>query len=497
MNRVDVLSADEAAALVKTGDVVAVCGVVWNLVPEVLLEALERRFLETGEPRDLTETHLHVYGMGRDTGLERFAHEGMTKRVVGGSFAPPYWFKDSEMNRLIAEDKVEAFLLPAGVICAVWRATGGGRPGVISDIGINTFIDPRQLGGMITERARQSGHRTSEVLHVDDRDWLYYRAPRIDVSFIRATSADEEGNLAMEDEPVLQAVLQQAMATRASGGRVIAQVKRVVEAGSLDPRMVKVPGILVDAVVVAPDQRMAEYGIHEDSPAFVGAYRLPEPAMEPVPDGPEATIARRAAQEISPGDVINLGAGLPVLLMTKVLRELGLDKTCTVTVEHGSIGGTNLGEFLCNAHWNPTSMLDSEAILDYYTGGALAVGFLGAAQVDGHGNVNVSQVGPFIAGVGGFMDIAQGARTMVFCGTLTYRDRPKFVQSVQLISFSGAEAIARGQRVLFVTDRCVFRLTAGGLELIEIVEGFDVERDIRPHVECAFTVAESLQAVPA
>jgi propionate CoA-transferase len=497
MNRVAVISADEAAALVQAEDIVAVCGVVWNLVPEVLLEALERRFLETGEPRDLTETHLHVYGMGPGTGLERFAHAGMTKRVVGGSFAPPYWFKDSEMNRMIAEDEVEAYLLPAGVICAVWRATGGGRPGVISDIGLNTFVDPRQIGGEITDSARASAHRTSEVVKLDDRDWLYYRAPRIDVSFIRATSADEDGNLTLEDEPVHQAVVQQAMATRASGGKVIAQVKRVVAAGSLDPQLVKIPGFLVDAVVVAPDQQMAEYGIHPDSPAYVGEYRLPEPPVEAVPDGPEATIARRAAQEIEPGDVINLGAGLPILLMTKVLRESGMEKTCTVTVEHGSVGGTNLGEFLCNAHWNPTSIIDSELTFDYYTGGALAVGFLGFAQVDGAGNVNVSKVGNAIAGIGGFMDIAQGARTVVFCGTLSYRDKAKLVEEVQLISFSGADAIARRQRVLYVTDKGVFRLTAGGLELIEIAPGLEVERDIRPFVECAFTVAESLEAVAA
>ncbi|HTE64546.1 MAG TPA: CoA-transferase, partial [Solirubrobacteraceae bacterium] len=375
---VQVLSADEAALLVGSGDVVAVSGVVWNLVPEVLLEALERRFLETGEPRGLTETHLHVYGLGRGVGLERFAHEGMTTRVIGGSFAPPYWFKESEMNRLVAEDKVEAFLLPAGVVCALWRATGAGRPGVVSEIGINTFIDPRQLGGMITDSARRSGHRTSDVLRLDDRDWLFYRSLPIDVSLIRATSADTEGNLALEGEPIHQAVVQQAMAAKASGGRVVAQVKRVVEAGSLDPRLVKIPGFLVDAVVVAPDQRMGEYGTHPDSPAFVGEYRLPAPAVEAVPPGPESIIARRAALEIQPGDVVNLGAGIPVIVMAKVLRELGLDETCTISVEHGSLGGTNLGEFLCNTHWNPTAVMDSEMTFDYYTSGRLSVGFLGA-----------------------------------------------------------------------------------------------------------------------
>lgn len=496
MSPVDVLTADEAARLVRSGDVVAVCGVVWNLVPEVVLEALERRFLETGEPNGLTETHLHVYGMGRSVGLERFAHPGMTTRVVGGSFAPPYWFKDSEMNRLVAEDAVEAFLLPAGIVCALWRAMGAGRPGVVSEIGLNTFIDPRQLGGMITERARRSALRTSELVTLDGREWLYYRAQPIDVSLIRATSADLDGNLTFEEEPIHQAVLQQALAARASGGRVIAQVKRVVEAGTLDPRLVRIPGFLVDAVVLAPEQRMAEYGTHPDSPAYVGDYRLPVPAPEPVEDGPEATIARRAALEIAPGDVVNLGAGLPVLTLTRVLRETGLDRTCTISVEHGSLGGVNLGDRYCNTHWNPTAMMDSELTFDFYTGGALAVGFLGAAQVDGAGSVNVSMVGNSIAGVGGFMDIAQGARKVVFCTTLTYRGEPRFVDRLQLTSFHGPDALARGQRVLFVTERCVFRLMPDGLELAELADGLDVERDIAPFVGCPFRVADDLIGMP-
>lgn len=489
MNAVAVVPAEDAVGLIRSGDTVAVCGVVWNLVPELLLEALERRFLSTGEPRGLTETHLHVYGMGPGVGLERFAHPGMTRRVVGGSFAPPYWFKDSAMNAMVARDEVEAFLLPAGVVCALWRAQGAGRPGVLSRIGLNTFIDPRQLGGEITPSARAAELRTAELLELDGAECLFYRAQPIDVALIRATSADTAGNLALEGEPIHQAVVAQALAAKASGGRVVAQVKRVVEAGSLDPRLVKLPGFLVDAVVVAPDQRMGEYGIHADSPAFVGDYRLPAPEPEPIADGPEAAIARRAAREIQPGDVVNLGAGMPVITLTKVLRESGLDKRITISVEHGSLGGDNLGEFLCNTHWNPTAMLDSELTFDVYTSGRLDVGCLGAAQIDGGGDVNVSMVGDSIAGVGGFMDIAQGARTVVFCTTLTYRGEPKLVERVDLVSFHGADALARGQRVLFVTERGVFELTEGGLVLTEVADGFDVDRDIAPHVRCPFEVA--------
>jgi propionate CoA-transferase len=492
MSAARVMSADEAASLVRTGDVVAVCGVVWNLVPEVLLEALERRFLETGEPRGLTETHLHVYGLGPGVGLERFAHKGMTTRVIGGSFAPPYWFKDSAMNRLVDEDEVEAFLLPAGVVCALWRATGARRPGILSEIGIKTFVDPRDLGGRINESARRSEYSTSEVVELGGRDWLFYRSYPIDVSFIRATSADTDGNLALEGEPLHQAVVQQALAAKGSGGIVIAQVKQVVEAGSLDPRLVKIPGFLVDAVVEAPDQRMAEYGVHADSPAYVGDARLPAPPLEPVAPGVESLIAYRAAREVHAGDVINLGAGLPVIALTRVLRELGLDRECTISVEHGSLGGVNLGEFRCNAHWNPTAQMDSELTFDFYTSGALSTGFLGAAQVDGSGSVNVSKVGNSIAGVGGFMDIAQGARKVVFCTSLTYRDQRKFVKKLAIVSFSGPDAVARGQRVLYVTERCVFELAEDGLVLIEVSPGIEIERDIAPHVEFPFRIAEDL-----
>jgi propionate CoA-transferase len=504
---VRVLDARSAVELVEPGDVVAVCGVTWSLVPEHLLEALEQRFLETGQPRGLTEHHLHVYGLGPGVGLERFAHEGMISRIVGGSFAPPYWFKDSAINRMIRDDAIEVFLLPAGVICGMWQAAGAGRPGVLSDIGLGTFIDPRQIGGMITERARRSGHRTSEVVTVAGRETLCYRTQPIDVSFIRATSADEDGNLALEDEPIHQAVVAQAMATKASGGRVIAQVKRVVERGTLDPRLVRIPGFMVDAVVRAPEQRMFEYAVAPDSEAFTGALRLPPPPVERLPSSAERLIAERALAEIQPGTVVNLGAGIPVNVITKIARETGLDRSFTISVEHGSLGGVNLGEFLCQAQWNPTAIMDSPMTLDFYAGGALDAAFLGMAQVDGSGNVNVSMVGDAIAGVGGFMDIAQGARTVVFVGTLTYgglriavedgrvriveegRNR-KFVSNVDLISFAGPLAVERGQIVRFVTERCVFELTADGLRLTEVAPGIDIERDIAPLVDCSFSVAD-------
>lgn len=510
--RVTVLTAAEAAGMVEDGDVVAVSGCVWSLVPERIVAALEERFLRTGSPRDLTENHLHVYGIAEDQGLEHFAHAGMTKRVVGGSFAPPYWFKNSRMARLIHDDEIEAFIVPAGVVAAQWRAQGAGRPGVLTRIGWQTFVDPRHGGGAITTAASSADFRTSEVVDVAGDEWLFYPAMPIDVSLIRATAADEEGNLTFHEEPVHQSALAQAMAAKASGGRVFAQVKHLVPANSLDARLVRIPSLLVDAVVVAPDQQQLEYGIHDDSPAFIGAQRLPAPPpRSPRPMHAERWVAWRAVQEVEPGMVVNIGAGLPVVEIPDVLRLAELDEQINLTVEHGSLGGANLGGQLCQTHWNPTAIIDSNQTFDFYTGGGLDVAFLGMAQVDGAGNVNVAKVGDSVAGVGGFMDIAQSASKVVFCGTLrhgggeaTFVDgqlqinregrNPKFVPEVPLVCFHAGSA-RPGQEVLYLTERALFRFEDGGLTLIEIAPGVDLERDVRAQVECDFAVSPDLHTM--
>jgi len=510
--RVPVLTPEEAADLVASGDTVAVSGCVWSLVPERILEALERRFLETGSPADLVEMHMHVYGLGPGVGLERFAHRGMTRRVVGGSFAPPYWFKDSRMAGLAHEDEIEAFILPAGVISSLWRETGAGRPGVLTKIGWGTFVDPRHGGGAITPMAETSGYQTAEVISLAGDEWLFYHSIPIDVSFIRATSADEEGNLTLEDEPIYQSVLAQALATKASGGKVVAQVKQLAEAGSLDPRLVRLPSILVDAVVLAPQQQQFEYGVHEDSPAFVGALRLPPPPCEFRALTAEQWVAWRAVREIEPGQVVNIGAGLPVLELPYVFRTSGIADRIHLSVEHGSLGGVNLGGQLCQTHWNPSAIVDSNDTFDFYTGGGLDVAFLGMAQVDGAGNVNVAKVGDSVAGIGGFMDIAQSARKVVFCGTFRQGGletevvdgavriveegrNPKFVEDVQLVSFNADWARRAGQEILYVTERAVFRLTDAGLTLTEIAPGIDLDRDIRARMECSFAVAPDLKPI--
>ena len=510
---VEVLAEEQAALLVRDGDVVAVSGCVSNMVPERLCAALEQRYLETGHPTELTEYHLHIYGLGPDAGLEHFAHADMTRRVIGGSFAPPYWFKGSRMAKLVADDEIEAFVIPAGVIAAMFAQTGAGRPGVLTKIGWGTFVDPRNGGGMINGRARASGHRTCDLVRLGDEDWLLFFAQPIDVSFVRGTVADEDGNVSFEDEPMYQAVVSQAMATKASGGTVVAQVRHLVERGSLDPRLVRLPSILVDAIVVVPEQRQFEYGVHEDSPAFSGRARLLAPEVDDPGFSASRIVARRAALEMSAGQVVNLGAGIPVFELPAIIHGWGLDRDVDLTIEHGSLGGTTLGGMVTSTHWNPSAIIDSNLTLDFYAGGGLDVAFLGAAQVDGVGNVNVTKFGDTVVGVGGFMDIAQSASKVVFCTTLRHGGlevevaggalrvvqegrNPKFVREVEMVSFAADWALRAGQEVIYVTERCVFRLTEHGLLLTEVAPGIDVARDVRPAVGCEFEVDRELATTP-
>jgi len=510
---VKVLTEEQAALLVRDGDVVAVSGCVSNMVPERLCAALEQRHLETGHPVDLTEYHLHIYGLGLDAGLEHFAHAEMTRRVIGGSFAPPYWFKGSRMAKLVADDEIEAFVIPAGVIAAMFAQTGAGRPGVLTRIGWGTFVDPRNGGGRINERARASGHRTCDLVRLGDEEWLFYFAQPIDVSFVRGTVADEDGNVSFEDEPMYQAVVSQAMATKASGGTVVAQVRHLVERGSLDPRLVRLPSILVDAVVVVPEQRQFEYGVHGDSPALSGSARLVTPAVDDPGFSASRIVARRAALEMVPGQIANLGAGIPVFELPAIIHSWRLEHYIDFTIEHGSLGGTNLGGMVTATHWNPSAIIDSNLIFDFYAGGGLDIAFLGAAQVDGAGNVNVTKFGDTVVGVGGFMDIAQSARKVVFCTTLRHGGleveivdgalrvvqegrNPKFVGIVELVSFAADWARRTGQEVIYVTERCVFRLAEHGLLLIEVAPGVDVARDVRPAVGCDFEVNRELTTMP-
>jgi propionate CoA-transferase len=469
------LSADDAVGLVKDGDVVSVSGCLFNLVPEQLCVALERRFLATGAPSDLTLYHLNIFGFKAGTGIDRFAHRGMTRCMIGSSFPPYPWAADSPTTRLIVQEEIEAIALPAGVIADNFRATGAGKPGFVTRVGLRTFVDPRLAGGRLNMRGRSTtSWKSPTLVTCGGSEMLHFAAQPIQVSFIHASAADTDGNVSFEDEPLLQSAVSQAMATRASGGKVIVQVQRVVPGGALDHRLVKLPSLLADVIVVEPAQAPFAYGLMPREAGFCGAARgLESPAVASPPRSPDTFIGMRAVLEIATGDRVNLGAGVPVKELPARIVARGLHDRIDLTIDHGSLGGVNVGGLLAGTHWNPTALFDSNQIYEYYAGSGLDITFLGAAEIDGKGNVNVARSGDVAPGIGGFIDIAEAAKTIVICSTLRREGldvkvtggqlrvasegrKAKFVREVEFVCLCAERLAGLGKRILYVTERAVF-----------------------------------------
>jgi propionate CoA-transferase len=484
--RKKVVSAVEAIAILRDGDTLCCSGFGSNGVPVELILALEKRFLETGSPKNLTLLFGGGPGDGATGGANHLAHEGMLKRVIGGHYGLV-----PQIGKLALESKVEGYNLPLGVISHMYRDTACGLPGTASKVGLGTFVDPRLEGGKI-------GGKTSEdivdVITLGGKEMLYYKTHPISVAFIRGTSADPEGNITMERENLTQDVLAIATATKNSGGFVIAQVERIAERGSLNPRRVKVPGILVDCVVVAQPENHPQNLNGAYNPAFSAEVRVPLDAMAPMALDERKVIARRAAFELRPNAVINLGIGMPEGVAA-VANEEKILKYMTLTAEPGVIGGMPASGVNFGAATNPDAVIDMNQQFDFYDGGGLDLACLGLAECDAAGSINVSRFGPKLAGAGGFINITQNSRTVVFVGTFTAgglkitieagkvnilqegRAR-KFVKKIEQTTFSGPYASSTGQNVLYVTERCVFQLTAAGLELIEVAPGIDIEKNI-------------------
>jgi propionate CoA-transferase len=493
-----ILTAGEAAGLIPAGATLTVSSSAAQLVPEAVLAGIEGRFLASGEPTGLTVVFPLAVGDSFGTvGLDHLAHPGLIKRLIGGSYVNgPASLPAPKISAMIHSNQVEAYNFPLGPLLHLHRDIAGKKPGVITKIGLDTFVDPRQQGGRMNDVTPPD---LVEVLQLSGQEWLFYKSFPIDVAIIRATTADTHGNLTLEHEGTFMGVLPQAMAAHNSGGRVIAQVKRVVAAGTLQPQMVKVPGILVDAIVVDPTQRM-NTGIDYD-PAISGEIRAAQLPIQPAALGAEKIIARRALCAIRPGDIVNLGFGISSLVPTIAVEEGVLDRLA-FTVEQGSIAGLPLTGFAFGASHNPEAIIDSASQFDLVDGGGITVGCLAFAEVDGSGDVNVSRLKAqphVLAGAGGFIDLAQGLRTLIYCGTLTagglevqvedgrlriVRDGrfQKFVTQTQHVTFNGRRGAAQGQDVTYVTERCVFRLTAEGLLLTEVAPGVEVDKDIRPKV---------------
>lgn len=465
-----VVAAAEAVALIHDGDCVASSGFVGIGFAENLAVALEARYLHSGRPRDLSLVYAAGQGDGKLRGLNHLGHKGLLRRVVGG-----HWGLVPALQRLALAGEIEAWNLPQGVISHLYRDIAAGKPGHLSRVGLDTFVDPRQGGGAVNARSTEALVRLMEI---DGEPYLFYKAFPIDVALLRGSTADADGNITMEREALTLDSLAIAMAARNSGGIVIVQVERLAASGSLNPRQVKIPGILVDAVVLAekPEFHMQTFA-EPYNPAFSGELRVPLAAVPVMESGLRKVIARRAALELRTHDVVNLGIGMPEGVAAVAAEEHIID-LITLTAEPGVIGGIPAGGLNFGAAVNTQALIDQPYQFDFYDGGGLDLAVLGLAQADAQGNVNVSRFGDRLAGAGGFINISQNAKRLVFVGSFLSKGAPKFVAGVEQRTFSGREASRRGQQVLYVTERCVLKLGPEGLILSELAPGLDLQRDV-------------------
>lgn len=507
MKKVKIITAEEAAMLVKDGDTLVTSGFVGNCNPEALSKAIEKRFLETGCPKDITLFYASSQGdRSGKTGGDHYAHKGLLKRVIAAHYATA-----PKLGEMCVNNEFEAYNMPQGALVYLLRDIAGHRVGTITHVGLDTFVDPRNGGGKINSKTTED---LIEVIEIDGKEKLLYRTFPVNIAFIRGTYADEYGNVTLEKEAATTEVTSIAQAVKNNGGIVVVQVEKVVQGGTLDPRLVKAPGIYVDYVVVA-NKEDHEQAIGQDyNPAISGEKREAVVGdVEITPLSIKKIIARRAAMELRKDTVVNLGVGVPEYI-AQVANEEGIGDYMTLTVESGAIGGIPQGGPRFGSSLNPDAILDQPYQFDFYDGGGLDMAFLGLAQCDESGNINVSRFGPKLAGCGGFISITQNAKKVFFCGTFTAGGLKahiengklkidqegkgsKFLKHVEQVTFSGRYAFKNKQPVLYVTERCVFELREDGLYLIEVAPGIDIQKQIidlmefEPKIDGAVKIMDS------
>ena len=501
-----VITAEQAAAFIKDGATLGASALMISGWPEELGIAIEKRFLEAGHPADLTVVHGSGIGDWKTRGMQHFAHPGLVKRWIGGHTG-----LSPALGKMILDGGCEGYNLPQGVVCQLWREIAAHRPGLITKIGLGTFVDPRLEGGKMNRRTTED---IVKVIQLEGQEWLFYPAlKKIDVAIIRGTVADENGNLTEDLEGALLECLPLAQATKNSGGIVFAEVEYLAQSGSLHPKRVRVPGVLIDYLVIASEEHHWQAAGTRFNPAFSGDIRVPVGAAAEMPLDERLIIGRRAAIELEPGSIVNLGIGMPEGVAAVAGME-GAADLLTLTTEIGTIGGVPAGGENFGMSFNAQAFVEQHAQFDWYDGGGLDQAFLGAAEVDSTGNVNVSKFKGKSVGCGGFINITQNSKKVVYCGTFTAGGLKvavengqlvikqegkgkKYVKKVEQVTFSGAYAAATKQPVLFVTERAVFELQDGQVTLIEIAPGINLEKDILAQMEFTPRISPNLKPMLA
>lgn len=500
-----VITADEAVSYIKDGSTLGISLMGLAGWPEEVAQAIERRFLSSGKPRNLTVVSSSGAGDSKERGVTRLGYEGLVKRWIAGHMG-----QAPKMRKLVEDNIIEAYNLPQGVIIQLWREIAAKRPGLITKVGLGTFVDPRIEGGKMNQKTTED---LVKILEIEGEEYIFYPRFPVDVAIIRGSVADSNGNMTMDREGIFLEALPLAQATKNSGGLVIAQVEHIAQPNTIHPKQVKVPGILIDYIVQCknPENHWQTEGVYYN-PSFAGEVKVPLSAIPPIALTERKVIARRAAMELRPNAIVNLGIGISADVAA-VAAEENASNLMHLTTESGTIGGVPASPPDFGHAYNAEAIIEHQVQFDYYDGGGIDLTFLGMAQMDQEGNINVTKFSNRVIGSGGFINISQNAKKAVFCGSFTASGLKvsiedgqlkileegkvqKLVRQVDQITYSGKYARQIQQPAIYVTERAVFTLEPEGVTLIEIAPGMDLEKDILANMGFKPIISPNLKTMP-